>query len=439
MLKNKPAVLIVSTDLWPGTTRLALRLCKYGARVSALCPAQSDLRFTNQIASCHSLRILDPWRSVRDAIEKSRAEYLVPGDELAYFLVNEFAIRFPSYAGLVERSMGPASSYESMRCRVRPLILAAMLGIKTPATISVKSIADLQGWQHGQSHPYVLKRDGSWAGNGVEIVSDEAMLTDCFARISARPSARQRLSTLLVYGDQIASIDSIVMKETAISAQEFIAGIPANAMFACQKGRILGNVQARVVAAVGRTRPGLIMELINDERIERAGQLLAEAFQFSGFFGLDFILSEATGEPYLIELNPRCTQLGHIQVANQPDLAGLLWAEWSGEAPPERGDPSLGNLFCSYPSALQLGLDDAYLRQARFDVSDEEMPLLDELANAIRKPTLIARMMQWLKHQRVLKLLKVKRILELMGVRRRNPGTQAPEKIIYFLHSHSAD
>jgi hypothetical protein len=100
----------------------------------------------------------------------------------------------------------------------------------------------------------------------------------------------------------------------------------------------------------------------------------------SGFYGLDFVIESGTGVPFLIEMNPRCTQLGHIEFAGQGCLAGVLAAVLRGEPPPEAHSPVLNETIALFPQALAAGERcRPYLKASFHDVPSEEPKLVDEL------------------------------------------------------------
>ena len=70
--------------------------------------------------------------------------------------------------------------------------------------------------------------------------------------------------------------------------------------------------------------------MIKDEQVTKAAERVASQLKLSGFFGMDFIIDSRTDTPYLIEMNPRCTQLGHIEFIDQGSLAGALSAVLRG-------------------------------------------------------------------------------------------------------------
>ena len=110
-----------------------------------------------------------------------------------------------------------------------------------------------------------------------------------------------------------------------VSVQEFIPGRPANSMLVCWRGELLSLVSVVVVAADGPTGAATIVRVVQDERMKNAARLVASRLMLSGFYGLDFIMESGTGVPYLIEMNARCTQLGHIEFAGQGRLALASW------------------------------------------------------------------------------------------------------------------
>ncbi len=382
----EPVVLIVTTQTWLQVTRLALRLSHYGCRVSALGPNRSELRFFDHLHSWHRFQPADPMRSLDLAIEGSGARYLVPGDDRAVWLLHELAQRYPHYRELIERSLGPMHSFATVRSRPGLLALAASLGVLTPDTAVVGTLEEVEAWSRGRALPLVLKLDGTWAGGGVQVVNERATLREQWARLRVKPTRWQQARRVLLPAAHAAPSGHT---DAEISVQAYIEGVAANAMFACDRGRVLGSVQARVVAAKWKTGPAMLIELIDDPQIDRAGALLAASLELSGFFGLDFILERETGAPYLIEMNPRCTQMGHIAVSGHADLAGLLWAQWSGQSAPPAGQPGLSTSIGFYPQAAQWAPGSRFLEKARPDVCHHDRTMVDRLAAG--DPALTAR------------------------------------------------
>ncbi len=376
-----PSVLIITTQTWLQVTRLAMRFASYGCRIAVICPHESHLTYAPIVSQRFSFRLTNPVNALRHAILASGADYLVPTDDLSVWLLHDLAAREPSLRDLIDRSLGDSRHHATLRSRFQLLSLAHRLGIAVPRTELIGDEQELDVWCAPEAPPFVLKKDGTWGGNGVQIVHSSGQAHTAFDCMQSPTGFNTRVTQWLRNGDGSAFSRPRCLSRPEITAQSLISGVPANSMYACHEGKVLGEVQARVVAAEGKTGPSLVIELMRDPRITRAGQLLAGELKLSGFFGLDFMLDERTGEPLLIELNPRSTQLGHLAVAGQADLAGLLWAQWTGQPVPASGQASLGSAIYFYPKGKQWTDKTARLRGCRSDVVHGEQEMLDLLAN----------------------------------------------------------
>ncbi len=378
-MHNSPSVLVVTTQTWLQITRLTMRLASYGCRISVICPEESHLTHATCVTSQYRFQLLRPIESLRHAIKASHADYIVPTDDSAVWFLHEIAGHSPELRPLIEHSIGDSRFFPTLRSRFQLLSLAHRLGITVPRTEVITNAEELTPWCAPDEPAFVLKKDGTWGGGGVQIVSSPAEAYAAFAGLATRATLGGRVGKWLRNGDHSAFARVRCLSNPEITAQNFVPGVPANAMYACHQGRILGEVQAKVVVSTGETGPSIVIRLIEDERISRAGRLLAEALQLSGFFGLDFVLDARTGEPALIELNPRSTRLGHIAMPGRPDLAACLWSQWTGAAAPAAGEASLAGDIGFYPEG------DRWLQAAdtpgacRSDVLAEELDVLAAL------------------------------------------------------------
>jgi hypothetical protein len=166
-----------------------------------------------------------------------------------------------------------------------------------------------------------------------------------------------------------------------ITIQEFIPGRPANTMLACWQGEVLAAVTVEVITAQGATGAATVVRLIRNEEIKEAARILARKFNLSGFHGLDFVLSDETGAAYLIELNPRCTQLGHLQIPGQGSLAAMIASRLRQvEIPvPPLEECIQGDTVAFFPQAFNWNPKSPYLHQGYHDVPWEEPALVRQL------------------------------------------------------------
>ncbi len=379
-MSDSPSVLFVATQTWLQITRLAMRFAAYGCRLAVICPEECHLTYAPRISQRFRFRLTNPLKALHHAILTSGCDFIVPADDLSVWFLHELAEKAPELRSIIERSIGNPKHHREARSRFALLSLAHRLGITVPRTELISDIEDLHSWCAEDKAAFVLKKDGTWGGSGVQFVHSATEAHDAFQTLRTETGFGERMAQWLRNGDASAFVRLQCLSQPEITAQKLIQGVPANSMYACIQGKIVGEVQACVVASKGEKGPSLVIRLLNDPRITRAGVLLAEAFELNGFFGLDFMIDALTGEPYLIEMNPRSTQLGHISVANQPDLAGILWAQWADRPLPEAGDPSLGNAICFYPDGERWTRQSARLSGCRTDVQDNEEALLATLS-----------------------------------------------------------
>jgi hypothetical protein len=376
-MKDRPLVLLGATLWWPLSARLASALIHHGCRVSAVCPGGHPLRFVSGVEHIYPYRGLSSSQSLKSAIAQCQPDVVVPCDDGIVLQLHSFHERFPEIRALIEYSLGAPEMYPAIQRRGTLLEEAAKLGIRTPVTETLTCEADLEKWRPAIAT--VLKADGTWGGSGVEIAHTYSDAISAYRRLSQPQGAGVAWKRLLVNRDPLALWLWRNRKTPSITAQQYIAGCPANAMFVSWKGEVLACVTVKVIAAQGATGAATVVRLIQNAEISQAAQLLARQFMLSGFHGLDFILEEGTGAAYLIEMNPRCTQLGHLRVEGQGDLAGIFSAALKGVDPPQPDDCITAETIAFFPQAFSWNPQSPYLHSGYHDVPWEEPRLFREL------------------------------------------------------------
>jgi hypothetical protein len=138
-------------------------------------------------------------------------------------------------------------------------------------------------------------------------------------------------------------------------------------------------VSVEVLASQGATGAAFLVMMIESDDMTKAGHLLAEKLQLNGFFGLDFQVDRLTGRPHLIEMNPRCTQLGHLPLPGGTDLAGALCAKLSGKAC-MTNEPSVeGRAIAFFPQAGQWNSKSPLPSEVYNDIPQGQPELVREL------------------------------------------------------------
>jgi hypothetical protein len=257
-------------------------------------------------------------------------------------------------------------------------------------TRRVTSSEDLERWHEEVAPTAVLKVDGESGGHGVRI---SRSLKDSIAAWRAFRRPRGSFAAwkhLIIDRDPLAlwSRRQKILRD--VTVQQFIQGRPANAMLACWQGRLLAAVYVTVVATEGPTGASTIVRLIQNEEMRTAAERVAAGLKLTGFYGLDFILENASGvggsaslvgrPAYLIEMNPRCTQLGHIELPKQGSLAANFNAAMRGRDRPVITNPIGKQTIALFPQALMAGeACRPYIDASYHDVPLNDTKLMTEL------------------------------------------------------------
>jgi len=367
---------------WPSAARLAMAFLRHDCRVSAICPPGDPLCFVTGFETIYPYRGLSSIGSLKAAIRAARPNLIVPCDDAVVWQLHQLHAREADLRPLIEYSLGASEFYATIRRRGDVLRVADELGIRVPFTQSVNSVEDLQGWCIDA--PAVLKLDGTWGGEGVSIVRSQAEAIAGFRSMIGTDRVGVAWKRFMIHRHPIALWSWLQRKSATITIQEFIVGRQATTMLACWRGEVLAALTVEVLACQGTNRSSTIVRLLENSEIENASRLLAHRFQLSGFHGLDFILEDASSSAFMIELNPRATQLGHLNMSSDGDLAGVIAAKSRNQStiPILPEDRIQGSTVAFFPQAFKWSLKSEYLNHAYHDVPREEPALVQELLRA---------------------------------------------------------
>jgi carbamoylphosphate synthase large subunit len=376
----RPSVLIAAAKSWPLSARLAIALLRHGCRVSVLCPTGHLLTHVPGVERIYLYSGLWSLTSLRRAMIECRPDIVVPCDDGVVAQLHVLHRQHTSLRDLIEYSLGAPQSYSIVSSRPRLLSTAVELGIRVARTSKAETTEDVLAWYKRVASAGVLKVDGESGGNGVRIFHSLDELLAAWRELSTRPSHATAWKRLAINRDPLALWMSRNQAQRDVIIQEFIAGRPANSMFACRQGEVLSLVAVVVVAAEGPTGAATVIRRVKDERMAQAAELLARRLQLSGFYGLDYMIDDATGTPHLIEMNPRCTQLGHLEFPDQGSLAGVFSAALRNEPRPQPVNPIRADTIALFPQALASGETcKRYIDSSYHDVPWDESELVREL------------------------------------------------------------
>jgi predicted ATP-grasp superfamily ATP-dependent carboligase len=375
---SPPKILICATLWWPSSARLAMAFLRHHCKVTALCPKGHPLRFVRGIDTIYDYQGLTSIRLLRAAIRAAKPTLIVPCDDVAVWQLQALHASETDLRPLIELSIGAAAAYPLIQHRAEVLRVAQSLGVRVPLTCALNSAEDLKDWKFDK--PAVLKMDGTWGGEGVTVVHSR---TEAIQTFHAAPDSMKtwRAWKRYVVNRHYFAFWTWGRRETSkMTIQQFIPGRPATTMFACWRGEVLASSTVEVLISQAPTGAANVVRVIKHDEIENAVRLLARKLQLSGFHGLDFVLEQDTEAAYLLELNPRATQLGHLNLSVHGDLAGVMAGKLKNEAPRISSESEILNgTIAFFPHAFKTNPDSVYLHQGYHDVPWEQPALVREL------------------------------------------------------------
>lgn len=355
--------------------------------MSALYPRWGHpLHVTKAIEARFSYQPLRPLEAVSHAIEQFSPDLIVPCDDRALshlHCIYQNAVNGSNPNGrlmeLIERSLGAPTGYGVVSKRCDLLNLAREEGIAVPDTSRLTSAEDLEVWGAGHALPWVVKTDGSWGGHGVRIVQSESSAKAALAMMAKPLGAGAAIKRLVANRDAYWLRTWLDRPVPSLTVQAYIQGRPANRAVFCWQGTVLAGISVEVVASLSETGPASIVRVVENRSMSDASERLARRLHLSGFHGFDFIIPGDRGRIQLIEVNPRCTPLCHLQLGPQRDLVSALLCALSG-VPSVSGEPLTDNeIIAYYPNARLYNPESGLLSAAYYDVPFGEPALTREL------------------------------------------------------------
>ena len=352
-LKNKPSkylkkptrqshpvrVLLVTSQCWLTTTRLALALFDAGFVVSAACPPGHSLARVSFISSVHRYSALSATRSLRLAIKTLKPQLIIPADDYAAAQIHSlYGATSPTdrsavgLRNLIEHSLGGATDFGVFYARDQISSLARSVGVLSPEATRISNEEELTTQLNQIGFPAVLKTDGSSGGTGVAIVHNKLDAGRAFRRLATPPSSVRALKRLLVDGDANLILPCLQRLCARVTVQPFIHGKNCNVAVACWEGRILAQVCVEVLQSKGATGPSTVVQIIANTDITQAAERMVRQLRLSGLCGYDFVVSASDGRPHLIDFNPRATQTCYLQSLDGRSPIAALAAELQGFA-----------------------------------------------------------------------------------------------------------
>jgi hypothetical protein len=388
----KPKVLVATTFCWYPTARLAMALAAAGFTVDMVCPRRHPLTKTRVARKIHPFNGLAPLRSLRAAITEAEPDLIVSGDDLATRHLQRLHDRErrngkpgSAICALIERSMGTAESFPISYARAAFMELAEQEGIRIPKTRVIASFDDFKNWMIRNGFPTVLKANGTSGGDGVRVVRTVEEAERAFRSLQAPPRFLRAAKHALVDDDLTLISPTVCREKFVVNAQAFVDGKEATSAVACRNGKVLAALHFEVINKVSSAGHATVVRLIENPEMSVAAEKMVRRLGLSGVHGFDFMLEEQTGNAYLIEINPRATQVGHLALGSGRDIPAALYAALSGEEVQPAPKVTEKDTIALFPQEWIRDPESPLLRSAYHDVPWEEPELVHDCVNNRQK------------------------------------------------------
>jgi len=387
----KPTVLIATTARWVTTARLAVAFSHAGCRVEAVCPPGHPVSKTSLAGNVHFFEGLAPLSSFAEAILATKPDLVVPTDDLAARHLHELHRReghngkARGLSELIERSLGAPESFPFLFARTPLMELAHREGVRVPTTRVVSATSDLRQCIEQMGLPIVLKADGTSGGDGVRIAVTFEEAERALRRLQAPPLLARAAKRALFDQDRTLVWPSLFRRRYVVNAQALLPGREATSAVACWNGTILADLHFEVLSKRKSAGPATVLRRIENSEMSAAAERIVRRLNLSGVIGFDFILKADTGDAYLIEMNPRATQVGHLTLGPGHDIPAALYAAVTGEPIREASKVTDNDTIALFPNEWFRNPASAFLRSGYHDIPWEEPELIRDCLRARQK------------------------------------------------------
>jgi hypothetical protein len=381
----KPTILVAATSRWVPTARLAMALSNAGCTVESVCPPRHQLGKTNAVRRTYTYHGLTPLRSFTAAIVAAGPDLIVPADDLATRHLHDLHRRGrqggnagAQMCALIERSLGAAENFPVVFERNAFTKAAHQEGVRVPKTAVVENADDLRRHAGRLGFPLVLKANGTSGGDGVRITQTLEEAERALRTLQAPPLLARAAKHALVDQDATLLWPSLLRRRFVVNAQAFVAGREATSTVFCWRGSVLAALHFEVIKKMHAAGHAAVLRLIEHPEMSATAEKMVHRLNLSGFYGFDFMLEAHTENAYLIEINPRTTQVGHLALGAGRDLPAALYAALSGDsisASPKVTDKDTIALF---PQEWMRDPASEFLRSGYHDVPWEEPVLVSD-------------------------------------------------------------
>jgi formate-dependent phosphoribosylglycinamide formyltransferase (GAR transformylase) len=385
-----PTALIVATTRWFPTARLAMAMSAAGFQVETVCSANHPIMMTSIGHKTFRYHPLLPLRSLRQSIRATTPDLVLAADDLAArHLHTLHAVEHRrgdrEIPRLIERSMGASESFSIVYDRAASMQVAGEEGVRVAKTKALRTSDDMKAWVLRMGLPAVLKANGTSGGVGVRVVRTIEEAVSAFQVLRAPPLLARAAKRAFINDDWALLKPSLLRQGSVVNGQEFIEGREGTSVFACWEGTVLAALHFEVLEKRDSFGPATVVRVIDNDDMSKAACKIARRLKLSGIHGLDFMFKKDVQIPYLIEINPRATQLGHLTLGAGRDIPVALAGVLSGVSVEASPELTRNDTIAIFPHEWIRDPRSRYLRSAYHDVPWQEPGLVEACIRSSRK------------------------------------------------------
>jgi len=203
--------------------------------------------------------------------------------------------------------------------------------------------------------------------------------------LQAPPLFARAMKRALLDGDTTLVWPSLLRRRSLVNAQSFVAGREATSAVACWKGEVLASLHFEVINKGVSSGPATVLRRTENAEMSAASEKMVRRLNLSGLHGFDFMLESQTGNAYLIEINPRSTQVGHLTLGPGRDIPAALYSAVSGQPVHPAAKITDDDTFALFPQEWIRDPASAFLQSAYHDVPWDKPELIRVCVRARKK------------------------------------------------------
>jgi len=403
-LNRTALIATTSPSRWFSAARLAIGLADAGFTVEAVCPPRHSLSLTAAVRRVYKYRGLSPLRSFRAAIRAAKPTLIVPTDDFATQYLHRIYQREKNKGSageaictLIERSLGAPDSFPIVYSRAAFMDIARQEGVRIPHATEIANSDALLERIGEFGLPMVLKADRTSGGEGVRISRTREEAVRHCKKLNAAPLLARAIKRALWDEDKTLIWPSLLRMRSLVSGQAFIHGHEATSLTACWQGSVLAALHFEVIGKQNSSGPATVLRLIENDEMKSATEKLARRLNLSGLHGFDFMIEEQSGNTYLIEINPRATQVGHLALGPGRDLPAALFAAATDSTVRESPKVTENCAIALFPQEWIRNPASAFLRSAFHDVPWKEPALIRACVRSRRNRGVVISEQDWIR------------------------------------------